>query len=283
MLKNKILIVDGNNLLFQMFYGIPAKVYNKRGRTIHATIGFISALQKMIKNYQIDGCVVVFDCDGASERKETLAAYKANRDADWDALPVDEVPFFEEEYIRECLEYLGVCVLDSCQMEADDLIASIALKEKGRNQIFIASHDSDFFQLIDEKVSVIRYRGDKTKLVDETTFQTEFGFCANRYALYKALVGDSADNINGVPSIGKKRAAQIVEQCEALDTLKFSNLDFLPPKARQSVVENVALIERNLSLIVLCEKEIQEYRLNFDVDKIKMRNSQILTICQVFN
>ena len=283
MQKKKLLIIDGNNLLFQMFYGIPAKVYNKRGRTIHATIGFISALQKMIKNYQIDGCIVVFDCDGAEERKQTLETYKANRDKDWDALPADEVPFFEEEYVRECLEYLGVCVLDSCQMEADDLIASIALKEKENNQVFISSYDSDFFQLIDKNVSIIRYRGDKTKLVDENTFQTELGFCANRYALYKALAGDTADNINGVPSIGKKRAAQIVEQCETLDALKAANLEFLPPKARQKVVESFALIERNLSLIVLQEKEIQEYRYDFDVDKIKMRNSQILTACQVFD
>lgn len=283
MKDNKLLIVDGNNLLFQMFYGIPAKVYNKRGRTIHATIGFISALQKMIKTYQINGCIVVFDCDGAEERKEMLGEYKANRITDWESLPADEVPFLEEEYIRECLQYLGVCTLDSCQMEADDLIASIALKEKGKSQVFISSYDSDFFQLIDENVSVIRYRGDKTKLVDELSFQAEFGFCASRYALYKALTGDTADNINGVPTIGKKRAAQIVENCDTLIELQSMALDFLPPKARQSVMENFALIERNLSLIVLREKEIQKYRYDFDLDKIQTRNSQILTACHVFD
>ena len=111
-----------------MFYGFPAKIYNKRGRTIHATLGFISALQKMVKNYQINRCIAVFDCDCAEDRKQTLDTYKANRDVDWESLPADEVPFWEEEYIRECLQYLGVCTLDSCQMEADDLIASIALK-----------------------------------------------------------------------------------------------------------------------------------------------------------
>ena len=79
-MSNKLLIVDGNNLLFQMFYGIPAKIYNKRGRTIHATIGFISALQKMLKIYGINRCVVVFDCDGSDERKELLDTYKANRE-----------------------------------------------------------------------------------------------------------------------------------------------------------------------------------------------------------
>lgn len=282
MSKNKLLIVDGNNLLFQMFYGIPAKIYNKRGRTIHATIGFISALQKMIKAYQIDGCIVVFDCDCAEDRKQTLDTYKANRDIDWDSLPADEIPFLEEEYIKKCLEYLGVCVLDSCQMEADDLIASIALREKEKNHVFISSFDSDFFQLIDEDISIVRYRGDKTKVVDVRAFQTEFGFDASRYALYKALTGDTADNINGVPSIGKKRAAQIVQNCKDIFQLREMGLEWLPPKARQSVQANFALVERNLSLIVLREKEIQNYRYDFDVEKMQWRNSKILGDCQVF-
>lgn len=283
MQKNRLLIVDGNNLLFQMFYGIPAKIYNKRGRTIHATIGFISALQKMIKTYQVNGCIVVFDCDCAEERKQAFDRYKANRDTDWESLPAGEVPFLEEEYIKECLQYLGVCALDSCHMEADDLIASIALKEKGNKQVFISSYDSDFFQLIDENLSVIRYRGDKTKLVDKQAFYTEFGFDASRYALYKALTGDTADNINGVPSIGKKRAAQIVENCESFSALQSATLEFLPPKARQRVVENLALVERNLSLITLQEKEIQDYRFDFDMEKMRERNSQILTACHVFD
>ncbi len=283
MQKNRLLIVDGNNLLFQMFYGIPAKIYNKRGRTIHATLGFVSALQKMIKTYQINGCIVVFDCDCAEERKQAFDRYKANRDTDWESLPADEVPFWEEEYIRECLQYLGVCTLDSCQMEADDLIASIALKEKGNGQVFIASYDSDFFQLIDKNVSVIRYRGDKTKLVDKQAFYTEFGFDASRYALYKALTGDTADNINGVPSIGKKRAAQIVENCPSFTALQSLDLEFLPPKARQSVVAKLSLVERNMSLITLQEKEIQDYRFDFDMEKMRERNSQILTACHVFD
>ena len=281
--KNRLLLVDGNNLLFQMFYGIPAKVYNKSGRTVHATLGFISALQKMIKTYQIDGCVVVFDCDGAAERKEKLDTYKANREKDWDSLPADEVPFFEEEYIRACLQYLGVCTLDSCGMEADDLLASIALKEKVENEVFISSYDSDFFQLIDENLSIIRYRGDKTKLMDKSAFEVEFGFSPTRYALYKSLTGDSADNVDGVPSIGKKRAAEIVQNCVDLSALRSSDLAFLPPKARVCVKENLAIVERNLALITLSEKEIQSYQCAFDKDKMQGRNSQILTVCHVFD
>lgn len=281
--KNRLLIVDGNNLLFQMFYGIPTKIYNKRGRTIHATLGFVSALQRLVKSYRIERCLVVFDHDGSDERKQTLDTYKANRVQDWGNMPADEVPFFEEEYIRACLGYLGVCTLDSCQMEADDLIASIALKERTESEVFIASYDSDFFQLIDENVSVIRYRGEHTKLIDKQAFETEFGFSPSRYALFKALTGDTADNVKGVPSIGKKRAAQIVENCENLTALHASDLAFLPPKARQNVTENLALVERNLSLILLSEKEIQGYQCCFDEAKMTERNSAILSACHVFD
>lgn len=282
-MSNKLLIVDGNNLLFQMFYGIPTKIYNKRGRTIHATLGFISALQKMVKAYEINRLVVVFDCDCSEERKEILDSYKANREQNWAEMPQDEVPFFEEEYIFACLHYLGACLLQSKDMEADDVIASIALQESEENQVYIASFDSDFFQLISDKISVIRYRGDQTKLVTKQRFEEEFGFSPTRYALYKSLTGDTADNIQGVPSIGKKRAADIVKNCEDVSVLIESDLSFLPCKARECVAASFALIERNLSLIRLCKKEIEGYDARFDKEKMGLRNSQILSACHVFD
>ena len=281
--RNRLLIVDGNNLLFQMFYGIPTKIYNKRGRTIHGTLGFISALQRMIKTYEINRCLVVFDQDGSSERKEIAEDYKANRPKDWDSLPQDEIPFLEEEYIRECLRYLDVCTLDSKGMEADDLIASIALRESEENDVFIASYDSDFFQLINDRISVIRYRGERTKRMDKPTFETEFCFPPERYALYKALTGDTADNISGVLSIGKKRATEIVQNCACCQDLTAERVEFLPCKARQNLLSAIPLIERNLALIVLREKPIQEYCTGFDEGKIRESNSRILSACHVFD
>ena len=282
-MSNKLLIVDGNNLLFQMFYGIPAKIYNKRGRTIHATIGFISALQKMLKIYGINRCVVVFDCDGSDERKELLDTYKANREQNWTELPQDEVPFFEEEYIFECLQYLGVCLLQSKNMEADDLIASIAMKEGAENEVFIASFDSDFFQLINEKVPIIRYRGAQTKLVTKQSFIKEFCFPPESYAFYKSLTGDAADNIQGVSSIGKKRATEIVKNCADIEALKENALTFLPCKAKQCVLSSFAVLERNLSLITLHAREVEDYDARFDEEKMRLRNSQILSACHVFD
>lgn len=281
--KHKMLIVDGNNLLFQMFYGIPTKIYNKRGRTIHATIGFVSAIQRMIKTYAIDRCVVVFDCDSSQERKEILEDYKGNRPQDWETLPMDEVPFFEEEYIRECLAYLNITTLDSCGMEADDLIASIALKEERENEVYIASFDSDFFQLINENVSVIRYRGKHTKVVDLVTFMQEFSFPPNRYVLFKSLTGDTSDNVHGVPAIGKKRATELVCVYPDIEALSMGNLDFLPQKARESLYSSLEIVRRNIRLIMLEEKPIEKYCACFNAERILETNSQVLSACRIFD
>ena len=102
----KILIVDGNNLLFQMFYGMPSKIYNKSNKTIHATIGFISAIQRLINLIEATKVIVVFDKDPSNEKKELYKDYKANRTINWDQLKEDEVPFNEEGYICSCLSFL---------------------------------------------------------------------------------------------------------------------------------------------------------------------------------
>ena len=131
-----LLIVDGNNLLFQMFYGLPSKIYNKSGQTIHATIGFISAIMRLIKLVDASKVIVVFDEDGSEERKQEYQDYKANRINNWDELPADEVPFNEEDKIIKCLSYMKIKVLRSKDMEADDLIASLALTYKEEYKVY---------------------------------------------------------------------------------------------------------------------------------------------------
>ena len=108
----KLLIIDGNNLLFQMFYGIPTKIYNKERETIHATIGFISAIQRIVKENAITKIIVVFDKDPAFDKIDSYNDYKANRPNDWENLPSDEVPFNEEEKIKRVLDYLNIKYFD---------------------------------------------------------------------------------------------------------------------------------------------------------------------------
>ena len=279
---DKLLIIDGNNLLFQMFYGMPSKIYNKNKETIHATIGFISYVLKQIKNYGITKCCVVFDYDTSTERIELCSEYKGNRVINWNELPQDEVPFNEEDKIIKCLNYLNIKVLHSKNMEADDLIASLTKLYEKNNEILISSFDSDFFQLINKNVSILRYRGKLTQIYDEEYFINKFGFEPSKYVLYKSIVGDTSDNICGVLGIGRVRATSLVNKYSSLEEMKLDNNE---NKYKNQVLLNDELVIRNIKLIKLKYHDSINYDINyfsFDTDKIKMTNSQILSVCDIF-
>ena len=280
----KLLIIDGNNLLFQMYYGMPSKIYNKSGKTIHATIGFVSFVMKQINLYNVTKVVVVFDGDSSSERKELLNEYKGNR-IDYSLLSEDNNPFSEEENIKKCLSFLGIKCLNSKNMEADDLIASLTYLFNKNNEIIISSFDSDFFQLIDDNVSILRYRGKNSKMYDKSLFFKEYGFKPNRYVFYKSLLGDISDNIKGVKGVGKKRSALIVNHIDNIDDLS-SLKDFIPYKIYQELLDSKQTILLNVKLIKLFYKEEIKFEIEyFDYIKehLKMTNSMVLSACHIFD
>ena len=282
----KVLIIDGNNLLFQMFYGMPSKIYNKSGKTIHATIGFISATLRLIKMIDATRVIVVFDQDGSQEREELYQDYKENRENNWDELQPDEVPFNEEENIKKCLDYLNIKCLYSKNMEADDLIASLAYLYSDINKVYVCSYDSDFFQLINENISIIKYKGKNSKIIDNHTFIEMFNFSSNKYVFYKSLVGDSADNIKGITQIGKKRASKIVSTFENFKEFLENRNVLLSEKLSEIVINEKEKYYLNERMIKLTYKDEIDYNLNdfiFDKDKINETNSQILSINKVFD
>ena len=281
-----ILIIDGNNLLFQMFYGMPSKIYNKSGQTIHATIGFISAIQRLIKMIDASKVVVVFDFDGSEERQELYKEYKANRENNWDELQRDEVPFNEEENIWKCLDYLNIKYLLSKNMEADDLIASLTYLYNKDNKVYICSYDSDFFQLIDENVSIIKYKGKNSKIIDNDIFKEMFGFDSNKYVFYKSLLGDTADNIKGFTSIGKKRASKIVSTFDSFEEFIDNRNQLFSEKLSNVIFEEKDIFYLNEKIIKLTYKQDVDYNLNnfiFDKDRVNEKNSTILSNNKVFD
>ena len=281
-----ILIIDGNNLLFQMFYGMPSKIYNKSGQTIHATIGFISAIQRLIKMIDASKVVVVFDFDGREERQELYKDYKANRENNCDELQSDEEPFNEEENIWKCLDYFNIKYLLSKNMEADDLIASLTYLYNKDNKVYICSYDSDFFQLIDENVSIIKYKGKNSKIIDNDIFKEMFGFDSNKYVFYKSLLGDTADNIKGFTSIGKKRASKIVSTFDSFEEFIDNRNQLFSEKLSNVIFEEKDIFYLNEKIIKLTYKQDVDYNLNnfiFDKDRVNEKNSTILSNNKVFD
>ncbi len=247
---DKLLIVDGSNLLFQMFYGMPARIVNSRGRSIHGTLGFVGALLKMLRMIQPTHLAVVFDGECRNSRKELDADYKANR-PDYSQMPEEETPFSQLPDIYAALDLLGICHGETQDCEADDWIAGYARHLSGMMQVVIASQDSDFFQLIDNGVTVFRYRGKCSTVCDREYLLCRFGIQPEQYAAFKAMVGDTADNIRGAEKIGVKTAAALLREFGDLTTVIRSANCVCKPSVRESLIRNADRLAHNYELIYL--------------------------------
>lgn len=246
----KLLVVDGSNLLFQMFYGMPSRILNKDGKPIHGTLGFVGALLKILRMTQPTHAVVLFDGEHHNERKDLDAEYKANR-PDFSALPEEETPFSQLPDIYAALDYLKIKRAETTTCETDDLVAAYALRYGRDMQVVISSFDSDFFQLITQNVSVLRYRGAHTLLCDEKYVWEKFGVTPKQYADFKALIGDNADNIKGAYKIGPKTAAKLLREYGELRTLLERLESVEKPSVKSSIAEAKERLKRNQKLIKL--------------------------------
>ncbi len=249
MVQNKLLIVDGMNLLFQMFFGMPARIVNADGKLIGGTIGFVGALIKMIKMTSPTHAVVIFDGESKNERAALDDNYKANR-PDYSGVSEDENPFSQLPDILRALDFLNIKYYETSDCEADDLISGLALKYGG-GEVVISSFDSDFFQLITDKVSVLRYRGDNTVICTPEYIKERLGIAPELYAEYKSLTGDTADNIKGADKIGPKTAAALMNEFGSLESLIENAHLIKKPSVRASIEQNAERIRLNLRLIKL--------------------------------
>jgi DNA polymerase-1 len=232
---DKLLLVDGHNLLFKAFYGIPERLLPD-GTPVQGLIGFIGMLMKMLRQIRPTYILVVFDPDERPLKQQLYSEYKANRH-DYGGLPDRENPFSQLSQIKKALDHLGITWLEETGYEADDMIASYAGQVPC--EVVIVSSDTDFLQLVSEKTTMFRYGGKNSTLFTETYVQEKYGVHPTRFVEYKALIGDKTDNIDGVKGIGPKNALKVLNNQKELDE------------------EGRRLFERNCSLIKLdCRIEL---------------------------
>ena len=234
----KILLVDGHNLLFKMFFGMPFPFYNDNNVNITGTVGFIGTVVKMIKYLKADECLVVFDGESSRDVRGD-EDYKANRQTDYGSLSDEENPFTQLRFIKAVLDYLNIKWIETDGIECDDYIAIISKKYDG--EVFISSTDTDFYQLIDDKIKIIRFRGKNTIFIDKEFIYGKYSIKPSDIALYKAIIGDTADNIKGIHKVGPKTAVNII------NALKNGNFD----KFYDIYKDNIETIKHNLNLIEL--------------------------------
>ena len=214
----KLLLVDGMNLWFQMFYGMPSRIINHEGKAVQGIMGFAGAMLRIIRMTEPTHVLVVFDGEHHNPRTDIDPDYKANR-PDLSDVPEEENPFVQLPDAYRVLDLMGIRRYETTVHEADDVIASYVYRYKDEARIVVCSHDSDFYQLIDGGSCILRYRGDKSVIVDEASLMEKYGITGSQYVDFKSLTGDHADNIRGVEGIGPKTASRLMRDYGSLDNL----------------------------------------------------------------
>lgn len=247
---DKLLIVDGSNLLFQMFFGMPSRIVNKQGKAIQGTLGFIGALLKIIRRTKPTHITVLFDGEHKNNRSELNTDYKSNR-IDYSQVPEEKNPFSQLSDVYSALDYLGIRHAETADCETDDWIAGYALTYGKETEIVISSFDSDFFQLITENVSVLRYRGKNTVICTPDYIKSKFDIKPEQYACFKAMTGDSADNIKGADKVGPKTAAYLLNKFTTLEKIISNAEKIEKPSIKDSIIRNAERLRINYKIIKL--------------------------------
>lgn len=269
---NRLLIIDGSNLLFQMFFGMPARITNSEGKAIQGTLGFVGALLKIIRRTEPTHIAVLFDGEHENRRNDLNADYKANR-IDYSQVSEEESPFSQLPDVYAALDYVGIKHMETIDCETDDWIAGYVYTYGGNNEVVISSFDSDFFQLISENVSVLRYRGDSSVVCTPEYIREKFGIDPSQYADFKSLTGDTADNIKGADKVGPKTAAQLICDYGDLEGVLAGADTIQKPSIRESVIRSTDRLRTNYRLIKLEGAET----LPFKIDELSYRYDGITT------
>lgn len=277
----KLLLVDGSNLLFQMFFGMPARIINKDGKEIQGTLGFVGALLKIIRMVQPTHLAVLFDGESHNPRTQVDADYKANRE-DYSQAEEEDNPFSQLPDIYAALDYMGIRYAETIVCETDDWMAGYVNKYVGSGsavsacenaEIVISSFDSDFFQLISDKVKILRYRGENTVICDTEYIREKLGVEPSQYAEFKSLTGDTADNIKGVEKVGPKTAAQLMNEFGSLENLLACAGEIKKPSVREAIKASEERIRKNYQLIRLDGAE----KLPFSVEELVFADNGFTT------
>ncbi len=207
----KLIIIDGHSNVFKAYHAIRDTLTNSKGEPTSAIYGFANMFFRLMKKLDFEHVVVVFDPPGDSFRKEDYQEYKANRPP----TPPDLIE--QDKKIRVMLEHMKVPTIEIDKYEADDVMASLAVKAKEDGEALICSSDKDMLQIVQPGIMVYREHLQKTELLDEKGVFEKLGVQPNQVAAYLGLMGDKADNIPGVPGVGKKGAAKLLTEFGDLD------------------------------------------------------------------
>jgi DNA polymerase I len=243
--KPTLLLIDGHSLAFRAFYALqPENFKNAAGQHTNAVHGFISMMLNILELERPTHMCVAFDVSRHSFRTEELPEYKGTRGE------TPEEFIGQTELLVEALTAMNITSVSRENYEADDLLASLSVQgeEAGMN-VLVVSGDRDTFQLITEKVTILYPVKGVMNLarMDDQAVYDKYGVHAKQYPELAALVGETSDNLKGIPGVGPKTAAKWIQEFGSLQEI-LDNVDKLPGKVGESMREHKDLAVRNRRL-----------------------------------
>ncbi|NCG40941.1 MAG: DNA polymerase I, partial [Actinobacteria bacterium] len=228
----KLVFLDGNSLTYRAFFALPADMANSSGQVTNAVYGFTVMLINLIRDHEPDGLVVAFDRPEPTFRHLMLPEYKAQRE------PTSELLVQQFPLVRNVLDVLEIPTVETIGFEADDVLATLATRAAANgDEAVIVTGDRDLYQMVSDPLIRVLYnrRGvSDYALYDEAGIKDRTGVSPARYAMYAALRGDTSDNLPGVPGVGEKTAARLINEYGDLDGI-FANVDKQTPKLRENL------------------------------------------------
>ncbi len=243
--KGTLLLIDGLSMAFRAFFGLPVENFTTpNGVATNAVYGFTTMLSTLMREYKPTHVAVAFDLPGGTFRTEVLPSYKGTRDA----TPPDFEP--QVPLIREVLAALGVSAVEKENYEADDLLATYArLGREAGLEVLVVSGDRDTIQLVNEDVTLLYPRKGVSDLVRYTpdAVAERYDVQPSQYPELAALVGETSDNLPGVPGVGPKTAAKWIATYGGLEGI-LASADDVPGKAGESLRANLEQVRLNRQL-----------------------------------
>lgn len=253
---SKIVLIDGHSILNRAYYGVP-DLTNAKGLHTNAIYGFLNILFKILEEEKPDYLTVAFDVKAPTFRHELYQEYKGTRK------PMPEELRQQVPVMKQVLQAMGVFIVEKAGYEADDVLGTIAKRsEKEKIEVSLISGDRDLLQIATDhiKIRIPKTKGGKTQIEDyyAADVEAEYQVTPLQFIELKALMGDSADNIPGVPKVGTKTATELMTTYGSLEEI-YRHVDEISKKSiRESLIENKNLADLSKTLATI--------EINADID-----------------
>jgi DNA polymerase-1 len=260
-----LLLIDGHSQAYRAYFGMKTPLSTRDGELTAAVYGFTRKLLSALKEYNPEYVAVAFDT-GDTWRHAEFPAYKATRDAMPDDMRTQMVR------IEEMLHAFNIPVVTYPNFEADDILGTLASQAAAQGQdVLIMTGDRDMFQLVTDRVQVLYTSGGPnpvTSVYGTAQVYERYGLTPAQFIDFKALTGDTSDNIPGVPGVGEKTAVKFLQQYGSLDSL-YAHIDEISgAKTRQNLIDYAEQVRRNLRLVTIST----DFDLVYDAAACRMRS-----------